>query len=73
MKEHILLNWSGSVLRSRRRGERLRRVFLLFFFPVYLSFAIQEPYTANEVTELVCHVKKRILLSVNESVQRHKT
>lgn len=27
MKEHILLNWSGRVLRSRRRGERLRRDF----------------------------------------------
>lgn len=31
---------------------------LLFFFPVYLYIAIQEPYTANEVTELVCHVRK---------------
>ena len=28
MKEHILLNWLGSVLRSRRRGESLRRDFL---------------------------------------------
>ena len=32
MKEHILLNWTGRVLRSRRRGESLRRDFYLLFF-----------------------------------------
>ena len=32
MKEHILLNWHGRVLRSRRRGESLRRDFYLLFF-----------------------------------------
>lgn len=37
MKEHILLNWSGSVLRSRRRGESLRRDFFYLLF-LSLSF-----------------------------------
>ena len=38
MKEHILLNWRGRVLRSRRRGERLRRDFYCSFFPfIFLS------------------------------------